>query len=386
MRIFHACHGILITRKDLDTTFYLNGVQSVGWNKDFATINIPDSGRSQPLDTLYVNQQYSSINIDRVVSNYTNEDDKCTGPFLHKIFFGDNQHPTHYKQGYFPKKLGVSITGNKTHDIKQFDVTMLYQTDNFEILTNNAGRNLFKGIFNQCILSSFGYTIDTNSITENIGFQYKSCNIDTSSAYEKQEVTLGDIYDTNKIRKIIRPRDFDKTNSVLPDILTGVTDTNTFFDGSEIFGITEISSSVSLSYNNIVDEGVWAGYNNVDNNMFASLNMPIQIETTIKFTARKGLAMSLFNRPEFSGVGGVTAKKYPIRLAFKSRNYLNNSDDLFIIELGSKNVITGLDVTGGDTSGNVVEYSMSFINNSNDFFTYFTPVNSPIFLTQVERY
>jgi hypothetical protein len=386
MRIFHACHGILVTRKDDDATFYLNGVQSVGWNKGFDTINILDNGRSQPIDTLYTNQQYSSISIERAVANYTPEADKCVGPFLHKIFFNDNHHPTNYKLGYFPKKFGMCVTGNKNHDIKQFDLTMLYQTDTGLKLENNGARNLFRGIFNQCLISSFGYNIDRTNIRENIEFQYKSCKVDTNSSYAKEQVTLGEIYDGNNIRNLIRPRDFDKAYSLLPDILTGITDTNTFVDGSEVFGITEISSSIQLSYNNILDEGKWNGYNDTDNNMWTSLQLPLNVETTIKFTARKGVAMSLYNRPEFSGVGAVTAKKYPIRLAFTTRNYSNSSDDLFIIDLGSKNVINSLDVTGGDASGGNIEYSMSFRNFSNDFVTYFTPKLSPIFLTQTERY
>jgi hypothetical protein len=167
----------------------------------------------------------------------------------------------------------------------------------------------------------------------------------------------------------------------LPEILNSITDTNTFFDGIEVLGITEISTEATIEYQEILDEGVWKG-SPVSNNLWTTLHVPIPTRTSIKFTARKGANINFLNTPEFTS---GTVKKYKIRLAFKTRNYTNTSDDLFIIDCGEKNVIQSFNISGGSTSGDLLEYEMTF-SGFNDFVTYFTPANSPTLLLFTERY
>lgn len=387
-RLFYAAQGVIVTSKNSNPspeTFYLNGVQSIGVDKSWSTLAIADIGRAQPVDNIYLKQESGSISIDRVISNYTDETDKCVGPFLHKIFFKNNTNPTNYKEGFFLKNNGIVSTGNILTDIKEYDISLLYQQPNDIKLTNSPERAIFKGLFNQCLLNSLSYNISQNEITESLGFEFKSLEVSTDAEYEKSLVTLGDTYQSgSRIRKKINPRDFNKTQSLFPSILEDVVRNGTMFDGSEVFGITEISTSISMSYSQVSDEGRWGGTHiEEDNNNLTFLSIPIEVSCNFKFTARKGLSLSLYNRPEFNN---SYMEKYPIRLAFNSRNFLNSSNDLFIIDMGSKNVATSLEITGGSTSGDLVEYSMGFKNSSSDFVTYFTPAASPIFLIPTERY
>lgn len=386
-RIFHACQGVIVTSKNsipIPETFYLNGIQSIGVDKSWSTLAITDTGRAQPVDNIYLKQENGSITIDRIISNYTDETDKCVGPFLHKIFFKNNTDPKNHKEGFFLKNNGIVSTGNIPTDIKEYDIQLLYQLDDDVKLTSTAERAIFKGLFNQCLLNSISYNINQSGITESLGFEFKSLEVSTNAQYDKSLVTLGETYDGSRIRRKINPRDFNQARSLFPSILENIVKNGTFFDSSEVFGITEISVSISMSYSQVSDEGRWGGSHiEEDNNNLTYLNLPIEVSCNFKFTARKGLSLSLYNRPEFNN---SYMEKYPIRLAFNSRNFLNSSNDLFIIDMGSKNVATSLEISGGSTSGDLVEYSMGFKNSSSDFITYFTPALSPIFLIPTERY
>ena len=381
-RIFYACQGCLFTRLDENETSYLNGVQSIGVDNSWDTTTIFDCGRSQPKDVLY-NSFNTSLNLERVVGNYSDPSispKECVGPFLHHIFFKDNTKPINSKDAFFIKNFGTGITGNTSKDIKEFDLSILYQTDDGPIL--QSSRQLHKSVYKRCLLNSISYSINKEKVLESLSFQSRSVeNFENQGSYQKTQVTLGEQYSGNKIRTLIRPRDIDRTNTVLPEILNSITDTNTFFDGIEVLGITEISTEATIEYGDILNEGVWKG-SPVSNNLWTTLYVPIPTRTSIKFTARKGANINFLNTPEFTS---GTVKKYKIRLAFKTRNYTNTSDDLFIIDCGEKNVIQSFNISGGSTSGDLLEYEMTF-GGFNDFVTYFTPANSPTLLLFTERY
>jgi hypothetical protein len=129
-------------------------------------------------------------------------------------------------------------------------------------------------------------------------------------------------------------------------------------------GITQISASVNLSYNRIIDEGRWLGNGDLRNNLWLALNVPLTVSCSIKFNASQGFMNSINTSPELF-------TNRTIRLVFDTRFHNGTTANYFVIDLGTKNYLNNISVTGGSTSGDIVEYTIDYINTNGDFLTYF---------------
>jgi hypothetical protein len=389
-KIFYASMGCLITEHTTDKTFYLNGTQALSVDNNWNVITIPDTGKCQPINYLYDSSYGIDINIERVVGNYSDPTlARCTGPFLHKIFFENNTKPEDEKKAFFIKNLGLCKTGHKLTDLKEFSISVYHQKDNDVILENDPSRSIHKFIYDRCLLNSVSYSIDTKKITESLSFTGHSVQNKPSDAYyAKDLLVMNEPYNgSNHTNRLITPRDLSLQYSIFPEILNDVIKIGDYFDSKEVIGIKEVNINLGIEYQKINDEGNWDA--SLDTyNMLSSIYIPLNISFSVKFLCRKSSAFDFKNRPEFDPNESPkqTVKKYQFRLAFKTKNFINTSDDLFIIDLGKKNVLNGISYSGGSTSGDLVECEMQFSNFSSDFITYFTPFNTPVLFNFNERY
>lgn len=370
MRFSYNCQGLLVTATKSGGTCYLNGVQSVGAEYELNSIPVPDAGRSQ--STRLYTPVNNSISIERIMCNYTDETERITGPFLHYIFgtlnilFPLETGPSDYKTGYLPRTHGLSITGNGDYDITEYDLELLYQQQT-DIL--NGSKALSSLRFNRALLSELSYSIQTQGyLTEGLKFTSKNIEIGTGS-YDKLAVYTGDFNDGKFIRTI-RAHNFSNTKSVFPTELLEVVDNNTFVDGNEILGLTGISVNLGIDYSRQGDQGKWLGStDSTESNMWAVAQIPFTIGCSFTFTARKSLDNAIKNRPN-------NFAESQIRLVFDCYNHDGTSGNHFVINLGKKNYLESISISGGSTGGDLVEYTYNYVNSNNDFLTYFTNVEN----------
>lgn len=380
MRIFYACQGVTVKPTRPGPTYYLNGVQSIGSDYDLSSVAIKDFGRSQVNQRLY-GQTVNSITLDRVISNYTDESTRITGPLLHHVFSENSlidrsTGPTSYKLGFLPKLMGSSITGTSL-DILQYDLELIYQSESTILDASNAISSLK---FMRSMLSGVSYDISVGGfLHEATTFSSKSMEIGAGD-YTKSLVSTNDFNQT-KFIKVINSDDFDKTNSILPAELLEVIDNNLFVDSTEVFGLTDISVNLSLSYTAPKDQGKWLGSTSSESNLWSSLQFPLTVDCSFSFKVRKTIDTAIYNRPD-------NFEKSQIRIVFRCRNHDGSSGNYFVINLGKHNYLSGISISGGSTGGDLVEYTYKYSNSNNDFLTYFTNINNFSIVDQspTERY
>jgi hypothetical protein len=366
LRISYNSQGLLVTPTRPGSTYYLNGVQSVGAEYELNSIPVPDTGRSQSI-RLYTPTN-NSISVERIMSNYTDETTRIPGPFLHYVFGANSLFPlatgpATYKAGYLPKTHGMAITGT-TSDILEYDLELLYQHET-DILKASEALSSLK--FRRSLLSELSYNIQTRGyLTEGLRFASKNIEIGTGS-YDKLAVYTGG-FNAGKFIKTIRSHNFSNTKSVFPPELLEVIDNNTFVDGYEILGLTAASVSLGIDYSRQGDQGKWLGStDSAESNMWAVAQIPFTIGCSFTFTARKSLDNAIKNRPN-------NFAESQIRLVFDCYNHNGTPGNHFIINLGKKNYLESISVSGGSTGGDLVQYTYNYVNSNNDFLTYFTNV------------
>lgn len=362
------------------STYYLNGVQSIGSDYELGSMSIRDDGRSQANQRLYTPTS-NSMTIDRIMSNYTNETTRITGPLLHYIHTANSSYPqatgpASYRAGYLPSLNGVSTTGSAS-DILQYDIELLYQQQN-DILNTSKAISSLK--FRRALLTGVSYAISTGGYLRE-GTTFSSKNIEVGSgSYTKLPVTTGTT-NAGKFIKTIRSHHFNYANSALPTELLEVIDNNTFVDGKEITGLTEISTDVAFGYIQGGDQGKWLGSSDTtEANLWTTAQFPFEISCSFTFTARKSIDTAIYNRPN-------NFSESSIRLVFDCMNYDGTSGNAFVINLGKKNYLQSISISGGSTSGDLVEYTYKYVNSNNDFLTYFNNVGNYTAANQTtERY
>ena len=205
-----------------------------------------------------------------------------------------------------------------------------------------------------------------------------------------------------------------------------VGDAESVYDGDDgsvrplkIFGINNISLSLSIDYSQIPDIGFWRGSEigkEYEQNLFSYMNLPLQVSCSFTGVARRALEYGDFiwtnsaddvfvrNTDVPFGASGVmdsstglsygggpyrdgldpnhpNPPKYgspkppsdvynrtdrPIRLVFATFDPAANANKFHIIDLGNNNYVTSISTTGGDTGGGNVETTITYQNDHSD--------------------
>ena len=164
---------------------------------------------------------------------------------------------------------------------------------------------------------------------------------------------------------------------MIPEEVTTMFDMSTTLDGKKVLGINNIEINIGVEYNELTDVGTWRGSaTQKQQNRWRMINLPIQITAAFTGTARQQYPASMPNRAALfsasDGNEGLIGNKYDewtkvdrkIRLA--AQTLPSSVVKYFIWDLGERNYLTDISVSGGDTGGGNVETTMTYQNDYSD--------------------
>ncbi len=443
-RIFYACQAVLTTKRNVsgesDATdgVFLNGVQSIGINGDMPSQSLLDIGRAQR-QFHYYGQQNFEITIERRI-------DKDSDFF----YFVD---PSDYTAGATGYKTSHALYKNNLHDkgfadndgksLRNYDITILYAPDKYRYIgsendvtpssSDSDKDKIISVTYKSCLLSSVEYNIGVDGITESVTLFTKQFrfnkDLSTLSAYGINDdlPQVGEVLKRSHLDILKQPVD---RKSRLPQEVISMFElgnTESVYDGDDgakrplkIYGINNISLSLSIDYSQIPDVGFWRGSEKdkeYEQNLFSYMNLPLQVSCSFTGIARRALEYGDFiftidgtddvfvrNTDVTFGASGVMdpstglsfgggpyrdgldpnnpdPPKYgspkppsdiynktdrPIRLVFATFDSAANANKYHIIDLGNNNYVTSIATTGGDTGGGNVETTITYQNDHSD--------------------
>ena len=442
-RIFYACQAVLTTKRntaaesDATDGVFLNGVQSIGINGDMPSQSLLDIGRAQR-QFHYYGQQNFEITIERRI-------DKDSDFF----YFVD---PSDYTAGAAGYKTSHILYKDNLHDkgfaddagksLRNYDITILYAPDKFSYIgaendatpsSSDPDKNKIISVtYKSCLLSSIEYNIGVDGITESVTLFTKQFrfnkDLSTLSAYgiDADLPQAGEVLKRQHLDILKQP--VDRKSRLPQEVISmfEVGDAESVYDGDDgsvrplkIFGINNISLSLSIDYSQIPDIGFWRGSEKdkeYEQNLFSYMNLPLQVSCSFTGVARRALEYGDFiwtnsaddvfvrNTDVPFGASGVmdsstglsygggpyrdgldpnhpNPPKYgspkppsdvynrtdrPIRLVFATFDPAANANKYHIIDLGNNNYVNSISTTGGDTGGGNVETTITYQNDHSD--------------------
>jgi len=390
-RIFYACQavytGARYTTKSANpvSASYLKGVQSIGVSKEVTRESYPDIGRFQNEYGSYGKTQYT-INISRFIEK---ADD----------FFLNVSGQTTYANAHILKpNPGIGFTGID-NELKNYDIILVYTLDSKDFVNSGAGGdsdpNSASGVaYRCCLLTNISYSITVDgSMTENLTFTtnyYDKLDDDILENYPAKNVDLGET---------IRRPDIVTGSCIFPVEVERMFNLNNQLAGIDIFGLQQIDIECNISYQDIVDIGMWRGSAKSsstvsgrletngsigEQNLFKVVELPIEVSCTFQGVLRDqyqltsnarnsstGKAYSITDTFHTKADGDETPTDHlDIYKADREIKIIAKGDgaNLFQWHLGAKNYLTSLDVSGGDAGGGNVEGTVSFQNDHSEIF------------------
>lgn len=402
-RIFWAAQAVFVTERntegqsDATNSIFLEGVQSIGVSLSSSARSLTDIGRSQRSYTQY-NQNNYEITIERKIERGSD--------FFYKV---NNGSYTSYKDSHILSSSNLGFQGLESGGgcLRNYDITIVYRPDN-PIITNDEFEdeisvNSRSITYKSCLITNISYSMSVDGgISESISL--------TTSIMRDEKLGHGS-YNIPALASVSEPNVYTLKYSDLDFLLTKSepfsklpVEAKSYFDtgghvymDKKILAIQSIDISVDINYNTLTDVGIWRGSENgleYEQNKWKYINLPIDITCSIRGLARQALPFrDLISPKEIIGnvdnifttemgvANGIDWQKTDriIRIVAKPPG---NNQDYFIWDLGTKNYITGIDFSGGDTGGNNVEVTFSYRNDYND--AVFARSNSVIDLTPIE--
>lgn len=395
-RIFYACQAVFVKERnsltgtaDPTDSSYLTGVQSIGTSSDISARSLLDVGRYQRNKVLY-NQPSHEITIERVINDASN------------MFYNVSQSDYDAGRTHILHENNVGTQGfpsNNAKSLRNYDITILYTPDRFSYMGAGAsGSDLDKDdvisiTYTNCVITSLNYSIGVDRITESITLTTRNLR------YNNNYSTLPDYNFPDPFPEsgdILKRQDFDlllpSAISVLPLEVKKIFDYDNAIKESnkKILGIQSIDISIDIGYNELQDIGNWRGSENgkeYEQNKWRYISLPIGVSCSITGIAKQSLPLFNFlsnNENKFRNVDNVFSKSLAdgtssqwmtqdkeIKLVAEKNG--NN----FIWDFGSKNYLTNIGYSGGDTGGGNVEVTLSYENSESDIIITKIPIITP---------
>lgn len=389
-RIFYACQGVIFKSRNInfDTDSptdgeFLTGVQAVGVDGDLPSYTLADVGRFQKTFHYYSPQSFS-VTIDRII-------DQDSNFFYHVL---DTKYLT-YESSHIlaPHNIGMTGTSDENEkSLRNYDITILVGSDQFRHLGSGSGADSDKVLaatLKQCLITSINYSISEDRITESITLTSKELQYNDS-------YSLSDFVDSANLPQsanIIKREDFDFLNSTRNSVLPyeveqmfnakNAANQESTVNNKRLLGLKSIDIQATIDYSTLYDvdfdykNGVSNEVYNKYRNIWTSVVLPVQVTCSFTGNARQLYPFSILNNDvRFSQAEGdgtrvatdwnkvdreikLVAEKFP---SPPSVNY-------FIWDLGKSNYLTAISQSGGDTSGGLTEFTLSYQNDTSDFVT-----------------
>tara|TARA_R110000803_G_scaffold69989_1_gene132623 strand:- start:675 stop:1727 length:1053 start_codon:yes stop_codon:yes gene_type:complete len=333
------------------------------------------------------------VTIDRIIDQNSN--------FFYHVL--DSDYITYEKSHILaPHNIGMTGTSDPNQkSLRNYDITILVAPDRFKSLGSgtNAGsegdaNKVLAATLKQCLVTSINYSISTDKITESITLTSKELEFSDS------EYSMSDFIGSPSIlpqsANTLKRENFDFLNtllgssprkSVLPyeveqmfNAKNSAGEESTERD-QRILGLQSIDIQATIDYSSLYDSDFdyKAGPTNEEydkyRNIWTSVVLPVQVTCSFTGNARQLYPFSILNNDvrfsQATGDGTPNAKDWnkvnrEIKLVaekFPSPPSVN----YFIWDLGKSNYLTAIGQSGGDTSGGLVEYTLSYQNDASDF-------------------
>lgn len=352
-KLYYGCIGVFISNNALLSNTFVNGVQSVGLEHNFDYSLNPSIGKSQI--SAQGLKPSNEISIERIWAN------------LENVIIPTNQYPTTYAEGYLlsSNNLGYSARGNSATDLLQFDIMLVYADETQPYITGTA---LDVMVYKKSLLKGINYQFGVEgSFKENLTFSNQMVSDEVSNAIPANTLPyfMGGIKNSNY--EILNRKNFDNSSSIIPTEISSITSFSGAKDGKNIIGITKIEVDVGINYTVPPDNGKWRGSDNTaELNYWTTISLPISVTTKFTINAGRSLQQSIINSDK-----NFTNQR--IVLVIRTINTVDRTPLYKIVDLGNKNRLKSLSVTGGSTDGSIVEYTFTYENYNNDFSVYFRP-------------
>jgi hypothetical protein len=358
-RIYYASQTAQLRPQDSDKTFFPYwyqplGLQSVGMNTTFNLQQAFQLGTVELYENIE-NVPNVEVTMSKVVDN--------TAP-LYAMCMGGNLGV----DGAFDKDLGSLVNNRVNFRLGIFEDSKQYIKD--------AAKShvVCSGMY----LSRFNYTfpIDGNGTEEvtlvgnhkiwntgNFLDQQNSTYSFTAAGIFNPTTIVGAITPT-KTSGVVTRQYVNIINSVLPEGEGGIKKPNSA--GVAQTGPTSrphyqsITVSADLGRESINELGKFNPY-------CRYTTFPIEVTSEFQVVSVDGDYISAkdFYLEDFCGQSKTNLKKHTIQIHLNSSNAANSCNQGMILDLGSKNTLTSVNHTGGDTGGGNVTVTYSFRNFNN---------------------
>lgn len=371
-RIYYGSQALLLKSCTKDagmTNYFIPGVQAVGIDGDAQQIVHSSNGRIQEHTVQYIPSEHD-ITIDRVLgtedvfwtelsSNFLRNQNRSNFTYLNSRIVNNNIFGTHFSAWQPSDEATIKAT-----NIPEYRFwLMLDPNENgiIESMTGNSGTVQDVIDIDHCLLSSLSYNMDINGyFTETISLIGKSKKRISDTSF-----TLDSISGlTNPVtyNSLLKRQHIYNNLSVYPNTVQTIIDFNQYFNGQEVFGLQNIKVDLNFNYEQYY---FGSAQQSSKSNWHTFLSLPLQVNSTFTITARR---MPNLNMDEILSVLLEEVNTYQ-RIAIVAGIGYNNNIKFFIWNLGSKNRLTSISQSGGDTDSSSVNYDITF-TNTNDFMTY----------------
>ena len=401
-RVFYACQAVMFETGNTESNpstpsaggspTFLTGVSSVGISATTPSESLLDIGKFQQ-KFHYYGQQEIEITIERTIDSASN-----------LFYTSDGAYGTSkYTSLHLLSQGNLGVQGAADGDgktLRNYHITLLYGADEYsrlgsDIAYGGDADKVLSTVYPNCLLTSISYNMSVDGpMTESITLVTKASTYSSSVALSSYNLPAKS---TAQSGDLIKRTDFDFNSGdiLLPEEVTTMFDMSTTLDGKKILGINSIEINIGIEYNELPDVGVWRGGSDTsepetpdrtvsrteadgqhEQNRWRMVNLPIQITASFTGTARQQYPASMPNRAAlFSASDGSEAAifgKYDewtkvdrkIRLAAEKAP--SGITKYFIWDLGERNYLTDISVSGGDGGGGNVETTMTYQNDCSD--------------------
>lgn len=354
--------GIQLKDNRTEVAGYLHGTQSFDHSTSIGLSDFVDIGRLSGPD--FEKIATFSIDLERIIANYSTDSDYIFGPLLHHMFaisdtkFPIDTGPVSYKNSFLLSNLGHASTGNLPTDIKDFDLRLATK----ELQYTGPETPEFDLLFRKCLIKSIDYSIEVGGVLrEKISLESKIRMNSSGPSFTKEIINLEETTPTNETIKLVRSYDYDKTNSVLPTFLNNLCNDSLVVDGSLVVGLKSINMSLNIDYSEPTDTGnVLGAVDNENVNLFKFIKVPLDISIKFTVSAQKEIPEILLKDANFGQSKIIIVFECP------------NTPNYLVFHLGKRNRLTSISKSGGSVSGDPVSYDFEYKNKNNDFCCYFT--------------
>lgn len=340
-RIYYACQALTVDDA------VLKGVQSVGIDREIETESLLDVGHIQRRFQRRGKQQFT-ITISRVVS---------VGESLFYDSYNGGSF-TDYATHHPLKSTNIGTDG--ISGLKERDIKIYYAMDDRSYVgattAADATAPTLVTTYKKCIITNVSYSFNiSGAFTEEITLISRT----KEETSESVEASLSEAYPhTNN--SVITRKHFVLNDCIFPDGVTNYLQVGNQVNGKTILGLQSVQVSMDISYRDLFNNGEWVGSTDSGDtqNKFRVVELPLGVSCTFTGVLRQ---QDTTSHPAVRD--DYYANDQEIRLVAE-----NGASSKFQWNLGQKNYLTNVSVSGGDTGGGNVEVSMSYQNDCSDFF------------------